>query len=114
MASEPRQRPDEDLVRLYLNQVGRYALLTKDDEARLARAIEAGRAARDRLGVCGDHDALSTTKERELRHQAQVEAYSLEDVFLQLTGGTEDRATMGPASPPGTPTGGMGGMGGMG
>ena len=27
----------------------------------------------------------------ELRHQAQREAYSLEDIFLQLTGGSEER-----------------------
>jgi hypothetical protein len=44
----PNQRaaqPEEDLVRLYLNDIGKYALLTKDDEARLAQAAEAGRDA---------------------------------------------------------------------
>ena len=41
--------PEEDLVRLYLNDIGRYALLTKDDEARLAQATEAGRQARGEL-----------------------------------------------------------------
>jgi len=35
------ERDEEDLVRLYLNDVGRYPLLAKDDEARLAQAIEA-------------------------------------------------------------------------
>jgi len=35
-------REDEDLVRLYLNDIGRHALLTKDDEARLGAVIEAG------------------------------------------------------------------------
>ncbi len=39
-------QPEEDLVRLYLNDIGKYALLAKDDEARLAQAIEAGREAR--------------------------------------------------------------------
>ena len=29
------ERDDQDLVRLYLNDIGRYPLLTKDDEARL-------------------------------------------------------------------------------
>ena len=45
---------DQDLVRLYLTDVGRYPLLTKDDEARLAQAIENGKAARERLegGKC--------------------------------------------------------------
>jgi RNA polymerase primary sigma factor len=70
---ERRQRPDEDLLRLYLNDVGSHPLLTKDDEARLAQAMEAGGAARDRLGASVDQDqALSTTEQRELRHQAQV------------------------------------------
>jgi DNA-directed RNA polymerase sigma subunit (sigma70/sigma32) len=52
--------------------VGRHALLTKDDEARLAEAMEAGGAARDRLASVDHDQALSTTEERELRHQAQV------------------------------------------
>jgi RNA polymerase sigma factor (sigma-70 family) len=53
--------------------VGSHPLLTKDDEARLAQAMEAGGAARDRLGASVDQDqALSTTEQRELRHQAQV------------------------------------------
>jgi RNA polymerase sigma factor (sigma-70 family) len=68
-----RERPEEDPVRLYLKEVGRHALLTRDDEARLGQAMEAGRAARDRVGVAIDKDqALSTTEQRELRHQAQV------------------------------------------
>ena len=73
MPRERRERPDEDLLRLYLNDVGSHPLLTKDDEARLAQAMEAGGAARDRLGASVDQDqALSTTEQRELRHQAQV------------------------------------------
>jgi len=36
---------EEDLVRLYLDDIGKHDLLTKDDEARLAQAIEAGTAA---------------------------------------------------------------------
>ena len=39
-------RDYEDLVRLYLEDVGRHDLLTKDDEIRLAQAIEAGVEAR--------------------------------------------------------------------
>jgi hypothetical protein len=34
------ERDDEDLVRLYLTEVGRHELLSKDDEARLAQQIE--------------------------------------------------------------------------
>ncbi|MDQ6928096.1 MAG: RNA polymerase subunit sigma-70, partial [Actinomycetota bacterium] len=32
---------DGDLVRLYLNEIGRHALLAREDETRLAQAIEA-------------------------------------------------------------------------
>ena len=46
--SRREDRDYEDLVRLYLEDVGRHDLLTKDDEIRLAQAIEAGIAARDR------------------------------------------------------------------
>ena len=35
-------RDEADLVKLYLRDIGQYPLLTKDDEARLAQAIEAG------------------------------------------------------------------------
>ncbi len=45
MADKRIDRDDEDLVRLYLTDIGQYELLTKDDEVRLAQAIEAGRAA---------------------------------------------------------------------
>jgi RNA polymerase sigma factor (sigma-70 family) len=41
---------DQDLVRLYLADIGRHALLTKQDEARLGALIQAGVEARARLG----------------------------------------------------------------
>ena len=44
-------RDEEDLVRLYLTDIGQYPLLTKDDEVRLAQAIEAGVAAREELAA---------------------------------------------------------------
>ena len=50
MPNKHAAQPEEDLVRLYLNDIGKHALLTKDDEARLAQAIEAGRDARPRIG----------------------------------------------------------------
>jgi RNA polymerase sigma factor (sigma-70 family) len=40
---------DQDLVRFYLDGIGRYPLLTQEDETRLAQAIEAGRQAAARL-----------------------------------------------------------------
>ena len=48
---------EEDLVRLYLDDIGKHDLLTKDDEARLAQAIEAGAAARAELAGGGKHTA---------------------------------------------------------
>ena len=50
MPKERVERDEEDLVRLYLTDIGQYPLLTKDDEVRLAQAIEAGNAARERAG----------------------------------------------------------------
>ncbi len=57
-------QPEEDLVRLYLNDVGKHALLSKEDEARLAQAIEAGRDARHELAGT---EALTPSRQRELR-----------------------------------------------
>ena len=45
MPKERVERDEEDLVRLYLTDIGQYPLLTKDDEVRLAKAIEAGNEA---------------------------------------------------------------------
>ena len=49
LAKERVERDEEDLVRLYLTDIGQYPLLTKDDEVRLAQAIETGREAETSL-----------------------------------------------------------------
>ena len=64
MPNNHAAQPEEDLVRLYLNDIGKHSLLTKDDEARLAQAIEAGRAARSEMG---SGKSLTVPKKRELR-----------------------------------------------
>ena len=46
MAKERIERDEEDLVRLYLTDIGQYPLLTKEGEVRLAQQIEAGVEAR--------------------------------------------------------------------
>ena len=51
MPNNHAAQPEEDLVRLYLNDIGKHALLAKDDEARLAQAIEAGREARTEFAM---------------------------------------------------------------
>jgi RNA polymerase sigma factor (sigma-70 family) len=57
-------QPDQDLVRLYLNDVGKYALLTKTDEVQLAQTVEAGRDARAELSA---NEELTPSRQRELR-----------------------------------------------
>src|ERR1035437_1394548 len=47
--STAREAKDQDLVRLYLDEVGRYPLLTKDDEARLGQLVQAGQEAKATL-----------------------------------------------------------------
>ena len=66
MVDRRRVQPEEDLVRLYLNDVGRYALLSKADEGRLAQAIETGRDARTELAVTS---AVTPARQHELRRQ---------------------------------------------
>jgi RNA polymerase sigma factor (sigma-70 family) len=64
MVKGTSETSDEDPVRLYLDGIGRFPLLTKEDEVRLAQAIEAGRLAAAELA----HGAtLSPIRERELR-----------------------------------------------
>jgi RNA polymerase sigma factor (sigma-70 family) len=63
------ERDEEDLVRLYLSDIGRYPLLTKDDEVRLAQVIEKGTAARVELEW--KNDELPPAERRELRRLAR-------------------------------------------
>ena len=51
MPNKRAAHSEEDLVRLYLNEVGKHGLLTKDDEVRLAQAVEAGLTARAELAT---------------------------------------------------------------
>jgi RNA polymerase sigma factor (sigma-70 family) len=61
-------QPEEDLVRLYLNDVGKHALLTKADETRLAQAVEAGRNASAELS---GSEGLTPSRRRDLRYLAR-------------------------------------------
>jgi RNA polymerase primary sigma factor len=45
-----RRAATSDLVRIYLREIGRVPLLTAEDEVELAKAIEAGLFAEDKLG----------------------------------------------------------------
>jgi RNA polymerase sigma factor (sigma-70 family) len=69
VAKDRVERDDEDLVRLYLTDIGQYTLLTKDDEVRLAKAIEGGKEAIERLDAGGKE--VTAAKKRELRRTAR-------------------------------------------
>ncbi|MST34742.1 sigma-70 family RNA polymerase sigma factor [Acidimicrobiaceae bacterium USS-CC1] len=67
---KPRvQTPNEDLVHLYLRDIGQHQLLTREDEAELARAAEAGRAARVELATAGA--LISGERASELRRTVE-------------------------------------------
>ena len=65
---EPKDR-EQDLVRLYLDGIGRYPLLTQEDEVRLAKAVEAGKAAAAELAR---GEALSPARASELARIKQA------------------------------------------
>ncbi len=73
------ERDDEDLVRLYLHDIGQHPLLTKDDEIRLAQAIEAGTAASEALEAPGD--GPSPSERRALRRAVRAGA-DAHDAFV--------------------------------
>src|SRR3954469_9460804 len=78
VAKERRDREDDDLVRMYLSDIGRYDLLTKDDEARLSQEYEAGIAARAEL----DGGGITVARKRELRRLVKV-GEDAERTFVQ-------------------------------
>src|SRR3982751_6899230 len=79
VAKERVERDEEDLVRLYLTDIGQYPLLTKDDEVRLAQAIEAGAGARAELEAAV---SLTPARKRELRRQTKA-GEDAERTFVQ-------------------------------
>ncbi|HPB44221.1 MAG: sigma-70 family RNA polymerase sigma factor [Microthrixaceae bacterium] len=80
MAKDRIDRDEEDLVRLYLTDIGQYPLLTKDDEVRLAKAIEQGTAAAAELE--DPTVKVTAAKRRELR-RAVRSGQEAERAFVQ-------------------------------
>jgi RNA polymerase sigma factor (sigma-70 family) len=77
----PGQRQDEaDLVDLYLRDIGRFPLLTKDDEATLALAIRAGRKAEAELR---DRETVLTRPEVRQLRRWQQDGASAYQTFVQ-------------------------------
>ena len=80
MAKDRVERDEEDLVRLYLTDIGQYTLLTKDDEVRLAKQIEAGKTAIGELD--GGGKDVTAARKRELRRAAR-DGEDAERAFVQ-------------------------------
>ncbi|MCA1844065.1 MAG: sigma-70 family RNA polymerase sigma factor [Actinobacteria bacterium] len=61
---------EDDLVRMYLTDVGRHPLLARSDEERLGLAMVAGREAAKRLQAAadGNEEALAENERRRLQH----------------------------------------------
>ena len=82
----PKQRPEraeEDLVRLYLSDIGKHPLLTKADEARLAQQIEDGNAARLEIAEAeAKGTKLTVARKRELRNKVR-EGEEATQTFIQ-------------------------------
>jgi len=79
LAKERVERDEEDLVRLYLTDIGQYPLLTKDDEVRLAQAIEARWEAEEELR---SKKGLTPTRRRELNRTVR-EGDAAQRTFVQ-------------------------------
>jgi RNA polymerase sigma factor (sigma-70 family) len=80
VAKDRVDRDEEDLVRLYLSDIGQYTLLTKDDEVRLAKEIEAGKAAKEELELAGK--ALAKGRKVELQ-RIERQGEKAERAFVQ-------------------------------
>lgn len=70
MAKERMERDEEDLVRLYLTDIGQYPLLNKDDEVRLAQDIEVGYKAFKELN--SKNKDVSPARRRELKRAVRA------------------------------------------
>jgi RNA polymerase sigma factor (sigma-70 family) len=75
-----REDPDEDIMRQYMQEMGRYSLLTKDDEIELSKKREAGQEAARRLET--EKDLLKPSQRRQLR-QAVKEGEAATKTFIE-------------------------------
>jgi len=79
LAKDRVERDEEDLVRLYLTDIGQYPLLTKSDEVRLAKAIELGKQAAEELERDPD---IAISKSRDAKRKAR-KGREAERAFVQ-------------------------------
>jgi len=81
---ERQERTDEDIVRLYLADIGRHALLTKADEARLGAAVQAGLTARAELAAAGRVTAARRRDLRKVVSEAETATQTFINANLRL------------------------------
>jgi RNA polymerase sigma factor (sigma-70 family) len=79
LASRRVQTADEDLVRLYLSDIGGHSLLTKDEEVRLAQLAEAGREASAELAARRQRGETGAGRTRELCRIVRAGEIAAED-----------------------------------
>ena len=101
MAKERVERDEEDLVRLYLTDIGQYPLLTKDDEVRLAQQIEQGKEAAHRLrgrrqGADPGQEARAA-QEHPCRRRGRADVRAVEPAPRRLD--RQEVPGLGPAAP---------------
>ena len=70
MAKDRIDKDEEDLVRMYLSDIGKYPLLTKDDEVRLAKDIERGTKAQKEL--TSRSKDISAPRRQELKREVRL------------------------------------------
>ncbi|MGQ0775079.1 MAG: sigma-70 family RNA polymerase sigma factor [Pseudonocardiales bacterium] len=78
------QSPAADLVRVYLNGIGRTALLTAQEEVELAKRIEAGVFARHMLDTAAHLSPSHRTDLMRIVHDGQVAKNHLLEANLRL------------------------------
>ncbi len=72
MSEDRGDREQQDLVRLYLRDIGKYPLLTKQDEVRLSQRVEAGIEAAQALASGGVDDAGERARLRRIVRRGQT------------------------------------------
>lgn len=82
-AHESRLPTADDLVYLYLHEIGQTPLLTRQEEIELSKAIQRGRVAERRLRNNGHTGALRARLEREV-HAGMLARHRLLEANLRL------------------------------
>jgi RNA polymerase primary sigma factor len=77
------QAQDGDLVRLYLDNIGKYPLLTQDEEGSLSKAIQEGQDAKEEL-VRGEADDATKSLLREAVERGETASEQFINANLRL------------------------------